>query len=160
MQGNNYTKSCPENIKSGLMNEVNDVGCMVTNLFNAIYFSNSYQCRFDNEINAEDRAQFYNAFRRLFDLGNDVHKSLKDVQEVYINVLDTLFNVLAKSSGSHDGWWLCVCPLEILQGNYFKYIGICDGWKEKAIELMIRIHKLKTSFVLVNRPLTTLKHNN
>lgn len=155
MHNNNYHKPNPENIKSGLMNEVNDVGSGVTTLFNAVYFSNSYSNRLDSEISVEERSQFYFAYRRLFDLGTDIHGALKDVQEVYTNVIDTMFNVLAKSSGCHDGWWLCISPLEILQSTYFRSVGVNDGWKEKAIDLMIRLHKLRSSFVTVNKKLYT-----
>ena len=146
-----YATQCKDKMKSTLMNEINDVGSCVTNLFNCIYHSPSYHSKYDCDVSIEERSQFYFAFKKIFDLGADVHNNLKDLQDIYVNVIDTFFNTLAKSSGSHEGWWICVSPLEMLQTTYFCRVGIAETWKEKALEVAVRVHKLRMSFLCANK---------
>ena len=110
MLPNQYATQCTDKMKTTLMNEINDVGFCVTGLFNCIYNTPSYHNKYDCGVSIEERSQFYFAFKKNFDLGTDIHNHLKDLQDIYVNVVDTFFNTLAKCSGSHEGWWMCVSP--------------------------------------------------
>ena len=135
------------------MNEINDAGAAVTSLFGTIYQAPSWYNKNDGDITSEEKAQFYIAFKKLYDLGNDIHCALKDLQDIYVNVLDTFFNVLAKCSGTHEGWWIVITPTEILTTDYFTRVGIAENWKTKALEVAVRMQKLKACFIHINKKL-------